>query len=171
MKVAIVHELLVKMGGAERIVKIFSDMFPNAPIFTLLYDEKKCGEVFQKEKVIKSCLQKYYKWGVPLFVLRTHMSSAIEEFDFTDYDLVISSSSAFAHGILTDTETKHLCYCHSPMRYAWDYTHEVIEQEKHKVFGGIRAIFARYFTHKLRIWDRSASCRADLLIANSATVQ
>lgn len=165
MKIAIVHELLIKLGGAERVVDVFQQMFPDAPIFTLLYDEKKCGSVFPKEKVVSSSLNKYYKVGIPMSFLRTKMPQAIEEFNFNEYDLVISSSSAFAHGILTDTGTKHLCYCHSPMRYVWDYFFEIQKENPSK------KAMIQYFGHKLRQWDYIASSRADQVIANSHTVQ
>jgi len=121
MKIAIVHDFLLKLGGAERVVKALSDMFPDAPIYTLLYDEKKVGSVFPKEKIKTSFLQKY-----PSFIRKRHrflthmMPRAIEEMDFSEYDVVISSSSAYSHGIITPVETNHICYCHSPMRYAWD---------------------------------------------------
>lgn len=168
MRIAIVHELLIKMGGAERVAKVFAEMFPEAPIFTLLYDEKKCGHDFPQERVIASSLQKYYNLGVPLSLLRTRMAQTIEEFDFSAYDLVISSSSAFAHGVLTDIHTKHLCYCHSPMRYVWDYFHE-IPREHH--FGAFRRHLFENYAHKLRLWDKVAADRPEKVIANSHTVQ
>ena len=125
MKVAIVQDFLLKLGGAERVVKVLSDMYPDAPIYTLLYDEQKVGHVFPKEKVRTSFLQKY-----PKFIRKRHrflmhkMPRAIEELDFSEFDVVISSSTAFSHGILTSLKTKHICYCHSPMRYAWDWSNE-----------------------------------------------
>ncbi len=172
MKIAIVHELLIKLGGAERVAKIFSEMFPKAPIYTLLYDEKKCGQDFPKEKVKTAKINESYKFGVPLSFLRTKMPKAIESFNFNDYDLVISSSSAFAHGILTNTDTKHLCYCHSPMRYVWDYYHQVADQQaKKSIFGRLKKAMIYNYAHKLRMWDFVASARAEKIIANSKTVQ
>lgn len=169
LKVAIVAELLVKMGGAERVVKKFADMYPEAPVYTLLYDEDKCGRDFSPGRVKSSFLQKFpgflrkrYRWFLKL------MPYAIESFDLSDYDLVISSSSAFAHGALSGSETVHVCYCHSPMRYAWDYTHEYFDQ---KWFGPVKKWLAKGAMEKIRLWDKVASDRPDFYIANSKHVQ
>lgn len=173
MKVTIFHELLVKLGGAERIAKVFADMFPDAPIYTLLYDEKKVGSVFPRERVIvPKSLQRWYKLGVPRRMLIGKMPTAVESFNFDDYDLVLSSSSAFAHGALTNTETKHLCYCHSPARYLWDQTNEVLKQQAERgILSPIKSWLMPKLFHTLRLWDYSAAERPDHLIANSKTVQ
>lgn len=165
MKVALVHDFLVRMGGAERVLKVLADMYPDAPIYTLLYDENVTGEVFPRERVRTSFLQKF-----PRFLRKRHrylsglMPLAMERFDFSRFDAVISSSSAFAHGILTGTDTKHVCYCHSPMRYAWDWTHEYLKENN---ITGVKLYFARTLTHKLRMWDKVAADRPDVYIANS----
>ena len=98
---------------------VFAEMFPDAPIYTLLYNEKVCGKVFPRERVKTSFLQKMptvlrnrQRYLLPL------MPRAIESFDLSGYDVVISSSNAYAHGALTGSTSKHICYCHSPMRYA-----------------------------------------------------
>lgn len=167
LKVAIVHEMLVKLGGAERVVKVLADMYPDSQIFTLFYDAKKCGEVFPPERVQTSFLQKYVNLGIPYQLLLGKMPLAIESFDFTGYDLVISSSSAFAHGIITNLETKHLCYCHSPMRYAWDYTHEYRREKGGKLI----QFWINWVLHKIRLWDQAAVDRVDVYLANSQNVQ
>ncbi len=168
-KVALIAELLVKMGGAERVVAKLSEMYPDAPIYTLLYDEKKCGKDFPADKVRPSFLQKFpklirrrYRWLLWL------MPYAAESFDLSDYDLVISSSSAFAHGALTGSEAVHICYCHSPMRYAWDYTHEYLHQ---KWFGPVKRWLATRSLEKIRLWDKVAADRPDHYIANSGHVR
>lgn len=166
-KVAIVHEMLVKLGGAERVLKVLSDLYPHSKIFTLFYDEKKCGEVFPKERVQTSFLQKYLKWRVPYQWLLPKMPLAIESFDFAEYDLVISSSSAFAHGLITNLETKHVCYCHSPMRYAWDYTFEYRREKG----GKLVQFLINWLLHSVRIWDQIASSRVDVYLANSENVR
>ncbi|MBI5414872.1 glycosyltransferase [Candidatus Peregrinibacteria bacterium] len=171
MKVALVHEMLVKMGGAERVLEVFQEMFPEAPIFTLLYDESVCGTVFPREKVQVSSLQKWVNFKIPRQFLVSKMPTAIESFDFSGFDLVLSSSSAFAHGILAPLMTKHISYIHSPMRYAWDYAHEYLREKSEGTFGGIKKIIIRNAVHKFRTWDFSASDRADLLLANSKTTQ
>ncbi len=170
MKVAIVHEMLVKMGGAERVITSLLKKYPNADIFTLLYDEKECGKTFPKEKVTTSRLQKWFKWGVPKQAMLPFMARAIEDFDFTGYDLVISSNSAFAHGVICPSDVPHICYVHAPMRYVWDYTHTYIE-EKTKSWKRVLKYPLQYLFTKLRLWDFSAAARPDVLMANSKTTQ
>jgi glycosyltransferase involved in cell wall biosynthesis len=169
LKVAIVAELLVKMGGAERVVKKLAEIYPEAPIYTLLFDEDKCGRDFSAGRIRPSFLQKlprwmrnHYRWLLPW------MPYAIESFDLSEYDLVISSSSAFAHGVLTNSETLHICYCHSPMRYAWDYTHEYLGE---KWFNPVKKFLASRALEKIRLWDKVASDRPDYYIANSKHVE
>ena len=169
MKVAIVHDFLLKLGGAERVVKVLSEMFPKAPIYTLLYDEKTVGKVFPKERVRCSFLQKY-----PAFIRRHHrllthkMPRAIEELDLEDFDVVISSSSAFSHGIVVPVKTKHICYCHSPMRYAWDYSNEYQIENN---LTGVKKFLYALLLKSLREWDFIASDRPDAYIANSRHVR
>lgn len=169
MKVAIVHDFLFKLGGAERVVKELADLYPDAPIYTLIYDEDKCGSVFPKERVRPApMLQRYPRFFQrrPQFLLN-RMPQAIEDFDFSEYDLVISSSGAFSHGIITGPQTKHLCYCHSPMRYAWDYTHEYLEE---KNMNWILEYSVRKILNQVRQWDRAAADRPDKYLANSKHV-
>ncbi len=169
MKVALVHDFLLKLGGAERVLKVLSDLYPKAPIFTLLYDEKKVGKVFPAEKVQTSFLQKY-----PYLIRKQHrfltykMPRAIEEMNLEDFDLVISSSSAFSHGIITSLTTKHLCYCHSPMRYAWDWTNEY---KKENQVSGLKGLAYGHLIKYLRQWDKIAADRPTKYIANSVNVQ
>ncbi len=169
MKVALVHDFLLKLGGAERVLKVLADMYPHAPIYTLLYDEEKVGSVFPKERVRTSFLQNY-----PRFIRKRHrffthkMPRAIEEFNFEEFDLVISSSSAFAHGIITPLGTKHICYFHSPMRYAWDWTNEY--RGENNISGWKYLLYSPLMKY-LRQWDFIASDRADLYLANSRNVQ
>lgn len=169
MKVALVHDFLVKLGGAERVLQVLSEMFPKAPIFTLFYDESKVGDVFPADKVKCSFLQKY-----PGFLRKRYrflinkFPRAVEEFDFSDYDLVISSNTAFSHGIITPVNTKHLCYCHSPMRYAWDWANEYREENSIK---GLKTLLYAPLMKYLRKWDFLAADRADAFIANSRNVK
>jgi len=165
MKIALVHEMMVKLGGAERVVRKLLDMYPKSPVYTLFYDQKAIQEWFQEVKIHPSHLQGAYallkspKW------LLSKMPHAIEAFDFRHYDAVISSSSAFAHGIKTG-QVKHLCYCHSPMRYAWDYSHEYTKN----MSGPMRFLVAHLLSD-LRQWDFRAADRAHKLVANSKHVQ
>lgn len=169
MKIAFVHDFLLRLGGAERVLKTWMDMYPDAPVYTLLYDEARVGEVFPKERVISSRLQKW-----PRFIPGMHklmfpfMPGAIEDFDLSDYDIVLSSSSAYAHGVVTNLETTHICYYHSPMRYAWDYTHQYVRDQKLGWFG---EMLVTHLLHKVRMWDFLAADRVDIPLANSKTVQ
>lgn len=168
MKVALVHDFLLKLGGAERVLKVFADMYPDAPIFTLLYDEEKVGKVFPKERVNTSFLQKYPKFLRKRHRLFTHkMPMAIESLNFSGFDLVISSSSSFAHGIIVPSSTKHICYCHSPMRYAWDHASEYVDEND---ISGLKRVLYSLLIKRLREWDSLASGRPDKYIANSQHV-
>lgn len=169
MKVALVHDFLVKLGGAERVLEVFCKMFPDAPIYTLFYDEDKVGDVFPEERVKCSFLQDYPDFLKKRYrFLVNKFPRAVEEFDFSGYDLVISSNTAFSHGILTPLKTKHLCYCHSPMRYAWDWSNEYREENKIR---GLKSIFYSPLIKYLREWDFLASDRPDMYVANSRNVK
>ena len=173
MKVAILHEMLIKLGGAEKVVENFMKLFPDATIFTLIYDEKKCGKVFPREKISpqvwKSKTQKRYNLFKKQRFCLALMAISVENFDFSEYDLVICSSSWFAHWAITKPETKFVVYCHSPARYMWDWTNE------YKRDLGLNFLWKKYFLkpfiertfYKNRQWDLMASSRADLIIANS----
>lgn len=169
MKIALVHDFLTRLGGAERVLKTLSTMYPKAPIYNLLYDENKVGGVFPREKIVFSSLQKF-----PSFVrnrqkyLLPIMPRAVEEWDFSQFDIVISSSSAFSHGIITPTHTKHISYCHSPMRYAWDWSNEYLEEQR---IGTVRKMAIAHLLKKIRMWDIAAVDRADKFLANSRHVR
>lgn len=166
MKIALVHEMLAKLGGAERVLKTLSNMYPKAPIYTLIRDKNKTGDWFKDKKIHPSYIQRAYDWVKSPKWLLSKMPHAIEQFNFNKYDVVISSSSAFAHGIKTNDKTKHICYCHSPMRYAWDYTHEYT-----KNYSGPMKWLVANLLKQIRIWDFKAADRADIIIANSKHVQ
>lgn len=169
MKIALVHDYLTRLGGAERVLRCLSELFPQAPIYTLLYDEAKVGAVFPKNKIIASRLQKW-----PAILRKRHrylvsmLPRLVEEWDFSGFDLVITSSSAFTHGIITPTKTHHLCYYHSPMRFAWDWTHEYIHEQR---IGPLRKIAIAHILKKLRMWDQTVCDRPDTIIANSQHVE
>ncbi len=167
MKVALVHDHLAQDGGAEKVLKIFTDMFPDAPIYTLLYDKQNAEKYYSGRKIETSIIQKlpggvkYYKWYMPF------MPMAVEFFDLTKFDLVLSDASAFAKGVITSTKTKHICYCHTPTRYLWSDTHQYINELKYnKYFKKVIALSL----NKIRVWDRIAADRVDVFIANSKFV-
>ena len=169
MKVAIVHDLLLRLGGAERVVLALRQIFPQAPIYTLLYDRQKMAPWFDNLDVRTSWLQK-----IPAAWRRNHkyllslMPLAIEGFDLGDFDLVISSSTAFAKGVITRAGTKHLCYCHGPARFLWEGSLIYLQNQE---LGWCRRQLARRAVHKLRLWDRSSARRVDHFVANSQTTQ
>lgn len=169
MKVALVHDFLIRLGGAERVLAALCELFPESPIYTLLYDEKKVGAVFPRENIRTSRLQ-----NLPSFLKKNHkyllpwMPQAVEEWDFSGFDLVLSSSSAFTHGILTPDHTRHICYMHSPMRYAWDWTHEYIKEQG---LGLVKRAAVAALLKKLRMWDQTVVDRADMFLANSQNVR
>jgi glycosyltransferase involved in cell wall biosynthesis len=167
-KIALVHDFLVCRGGAERVLLTLADMFPDAPVYTLLYDRDAMRGWFDDRDVRVSFLQKFpkflrkrYRWLLPFFPV------AIESFDVRDFDVVISSSSAWGKGIVTRLHTKHIAYVHSPMRYVWDYNERYLRE----IGGGRLSLLKRMLLSYLRVWDRQAADRPDVLIANSRYTQ
>lgn len=177
MKVALVHELLTMKGGAEKVLKVLSEMFPDAPICTLLYDERKLGDWFPKLRVRTSKVQPkpwhlaFGTWPLNHHLYLRKFPSAVENWDFSEFDLVISSSSAFAHGIITNGKPKHISYIHAPARYLWDRTHDVLDRAGKGPLGWLKKWHLSRTFHKLRIWDSESSERADVLLAASKEVQ
>ncbi|NUJ97423.1 glycosyltransferase family 4 protein [Candidatus Gracilibacteria bacterium] len=171
MKIAIIHEMFIKLGGAEKVVERLCNIFPQADLYTLIYDEKKVGNIFPKEKIKKIAYttQKVYELtGNQRFCL-PFMAKAIESLDFSNYDIVIASSSGFAHGAITKPETKFIVYYHSPARYLWDWTNEYKKDIGANT--GIKAFLFNSFFLKIRQWDYIASQRSDIHLANSRNVQ
>ena len=166
MKVAIIQEWLVSVGGSDKVVKAILDVFPDADIFTLVAKKEICDELgIPWEKVRTSFIQKLpfgvskYQSYLLLYPL------AVEQYDLRKYDLVISSSHAAAKGVLTKADQLHICYCHSPMRYVWDMYHEYLEEANlHK---GIRGRVVKYLLHRMRKWDAITGNRVDYFISNS----
>ncbi|MDP2672325.1 MAG: glycosyltransferase, partial [Nanoarchaeota archaeon] len=157
MKIALVHDDLVQWGGAERVLETLSEIFPEAPIYTLVYDENNeiIKEKFGSKKIITSFLQKFPGWKnfyKPLFFLHP---LAFEQFDFTGFDLVISQTTRFAKSIITKPETKHVCFCHTPPRFLWGFSGE----KKH------------WYFNFLQKFDNISSYRVDSWIAGSKNAQ
>lgn len=171
MKIALVHELLTMRGGAERVLRILAAMFPDAPIYTLLYDESKLGKWFPASRVRTSKLQKFTKFSTNHRLYLPFFPRAVEEWNFSEFDVVLSTSSAFVHGIITNSSPKHLAYINSPARYLWDRTHDVLREAGHGPLGPLKKFYLKRQFHKLRIWDSEAADRADKVIAASREVQ
>ncbi|MCX6808227.1 MAG: glycosyltransferase [Candidatus Berkelbacteria bacterium] len=167
-KVAFVCDFLTKFGGAQQVLLAMHETFPDAPIYCLLYDEKGTLGKFKKAKIIPSRLQNSILSSRPKYLL-PKFAAAVEEFDLSKFDIVISSSDSFAHGAITKPSTFHLCYCHTPMRYAWDWNQEYLV-ENHLGFG-IKGLIVRKIIHELRLWDRAAADRVDHWLANAENVK
>ena len=168
-KIAIVHDFLENYGGAESVLESFCELFPQAPIYTLIYNrdnvQKWDRDWIANKKIKESFLQKApgflrkrKKYLLPL------MPTAVEALNLREYDLVISSSSAFSKGIVIKPKTTHICYMHGPMRYVWDWNREYLEDQRLR---GKRKLFTRLFLNYLRTWDRASADRPDYIIANS----
>ncbi|MDR3559516.1 MAG: glycosyltransferase, partial [Candidatus Pacebacteria bacterium] len=168
IKVALVHDFLIQFGGAERFLEALAEMFPAAPIYTILYDPEKMRGKFAGRDIrtsffqkLPKCLRKRYKFLLPL------LPTAPETFDLRDFDLVISSSGAWSKGIVTRLNTIHIAYIHSPMRFVWDYNEKYLQEERKRKFG----LFIRPLFSYFRLWDKLAADRPDYLIANSKYTQ
>lgn len=174
MRIAIFHDFLVRMGGAEDVLAVFLKIFPDADVYSLFVDEKNFRKKFPDLKVTThktSQIKYFFLSKIPIFgkyATKLFLSSrkVIEQFDFSDYDLVIANSGAWSHGLITSVDTKFVVYMHSPMRFVWDYF-----QNYKKDLGS--EFFNIYLTRKLsnvRLWDTLAEKRDHLLICNSKTV-
>lgn len=164
MKVALVHDYLNQSGGAERVLAALCELFPSAPIYTLVYDTRATYREFANRQVYTSFLQR-----VP-FAVRYHrafaplMPFAIEQLDLQEYDLVISSSEAFGKGVITRPDAIHICYCHTPPRFLWDGSQEHLSYSTLPSFAKTLALpFLTY----LRMWDIQALPGVDYFFANS----
>lgn len=165
MKVAIIHFVLLYMSGGEKVLEALSKIYPDADIFTHVYDPKKISKIIKKHSIKTTFIQKLpfskklYKFYLPF------MPIALEQLDLSDYDLVISCESGPTKGIVPDPDALHICYCHSPMRYVWDRSHDYL---KSKSF--LTSLLMKKIIHYLKIWDHSSSSRVDLFISNSKFV-
>jgi glycosyltransferase involved in cell wall biosynthesis len=167
VKVAIVHDFLNQMGGAEQVVKVFREIFPEAPIYTSVYVPSAVCPSFRTADIRTSFMQrlpmiaKHARRYLPLYPY------AFEMFDLSGYDIVLSSSSSFAKGVITPPDTCHISYCYTPMRFAWNY-HTYIEQEP---FSRLVKFCLPYVIHRVRRWDEITSNRVDYFIAISNEIR
>lgn len=164
MKVAIVQEWLTNLGGSERVTLALSEIFPEALIFTSIFNPEKLPDNFKKLNIRTSFLQR-----IPM-AKRKHqmmfplMPYAFESFDFSEFDVVISSNHSCAKGIITGPKTLHICYCCTPTRYLWSNYHEYLQESNFNFFVN-KAIPG--LTNKLRLWDRVAADRPDKYVCIS----
>lgn len=163
MKIALAHDYLNQEGGAERVARVFCQTFPDSPLYTSLYDAARMDPFWQGVDLRTSFMQalrpsaRTAKALLPLYPL------AFESFDFSGYDVVLSSCSTFAKGLLTGPDTYHICYCHSPARFAWMY-HDYVARMSLGPVG--RAVLPAVVA-PLRVWDFAAAQRVDAFLANS----
>ncbi len=167
-KIAIVHYWLVNMRGGEKVIEAILDLFPAAEIFTLVYDPKKISDKINAQKIHTSFIQNIpfavskYQNFFPLFPF------AIEQFDLSKFDIVISSDSGFTKMALTRSDQLHVCYCHTPLRYAWDKYFEYLNETG---LGYFKRKAMQFFMHYVRLTDLASSFRVDHFIANSKNVR
>lgn len=163
--VALVHDFLLNFGGAEAVLKNMGELYPDAPIYVLMSNEDNARKWLGKKEIINSFLQK-----MPKFFKQRHkfllplMPTAPETFNLRDFDLVLSSSSGFAKGIIVKPRTMHICYMHAPMRYVWDWSHKYLDEQQ---LGGKAKLLTRMILSYLRMWDRASAERVDYFLANS----
>jgi glycosyltransferase involved in cell wall biosynthesis len=164
LRVALVHYWLVRRRGGEQVLEALADMFPQADIFTLVLDPASLSGALRHRRIYTSFLQRvpgirrHYQRFLPLFPL------ALENFNLEGYDLVISSESGPAKGVITGRRTCHVCYCHTPMRYLWDmYT----AYRENAPGGSLGRAFYSIVSHYLRLWDQLSAARVDYFVANS----
>ncbi|MGY3448846.1 glycosyltransferase involved in cell wall biosynthesis [Bradyrhizobium sp. USDA 4353] len=169
MRVAIVHDWLYVLGGAEKVLQEILRCYPGADVFTLfdlLRPEDRARLGFEKSHTSflqnMPFLRKHHRSYLPLMPL------AIEQLDLSSYDLVISSSCAVAKGVLTGPEQLHIAYVHSPMRYAWDLQHQYLQESGYAT--GVKGWIARALLHKMRIWDARTAHGPDAIFTNSQFV-
>jgi glycosyltransferase involved in cell wall biosynthesis len=165
MRVAIVHYWLVGMRGGEKVVEALCEMYPQADIFTHVYVPEMVSERIRQHRIIPTFVNalprapRMYKTYLPLMPL------ALEQLDLHGYDLVISSESGPAKGVIAPPEAVHVCYCHTPMRYIWNMYHDYRQGA-----GWLARHMMPPLTHYLRMWDVSSAMRVDSFVANSTTV-
>lgn len=162
MKIAIIHYWLVGMRGGEKVLESICELYPNADIFTHVIDPDKISNKLKQHKIETTFINKlpfakrYYQKYLPLMPL------ALEQLDLSEYDLIISTESGPAKGVITRPDATHICYCHTPMRYAWDMYHEYLRQQNF-----FTRMMMRPLLHYIRLWDFQSAARVDHFIANS----
>jgi len=167
-KVAIIHDWLTGMRGGERVLEELLLLFPQADIFTLVYDRDRVSNLISSHRIYESSLvklpfaRKHFRTLLPLFPW------AIESFELKGYQLVVSSSHCVAKGVIPPPDALHVSYVHSPMRYVWDMRSEYLNGNDTTEF---KRGIAGFATHYLRNWDASSACRVDRFIANSGHVR
>jgi glycosyltransferase involved in cell wall biosynthesis len=166
MRVAFIHDYLNQYGGAERVLEALHYLYPDAPVYTSIYDAKAMPAAMQLWDIRTSWMQRLPAWRRFFRAYLPFYPSAFESFDLSGYDLIISSSSAFAKGVIPAPGARHVCYCHTPMRFAWR-TDAYVERER--ITGLLRGVLGLVLT-QMRVWDVTSAARVDQFVANSQAV-
>ncbi|HLX12208.1 MAG TPA: glycosyltransferase [Bacteroidota bacterium] len=167
-KVALIHDWLTGMRGGEKVLEILCELYPDAPIYTLVHERGKVSPIIERHKIITSFLQKMpyattrYQYYLPLF------PTAIEQFDLSEFDLVISSSHAAAKGVRVKPGATHVCYCYTPMRYIWDQFDNYFGSGRSSL---LARLGMKFFRLHLQKWDVRSSKGVTQFIAISETVR
>jgi glycosyltransferase involved in cell wall biosynthesis len=164
MRIALVHDFLYTMRGAERVLDVLCELYPDADLHSLIYRKGSLNHRIENRRITASPLRFFpgnHRWWLPLYPW------AISRFDFAGYDLVISSSYAVAKGVRVPDGTPHICYCHTPMRYVWDMYEEYFHPSRR--WKPLRAMID-FMARRLRAWDVRTAAGVDAFIANSTTV-
>jgi glycosyltransferase involved in cell wall biosynthesis len=165
-RVALVHDFLLDVRGAERVFLALCDLFPDADLFTAVYDERGTEGRFAARRLTTSFLQRVRPDARTFRALLPLYPYAMEALDLSGYDLVISSSSAWAHGVIADPGAVHVCYCHNPFRYAWNAREATLAK-----YDPLRGAVLGLVFQRWRQWDWIAAQRVDLYAANSETTR
>ncbi len=166
MKIALVHEFLNQLGGAEKVLEDLLEIWPDATVHVILYDKNKTHRVFEKAKKKISWLDKFPLTHKHPRLFLPLMTQAIESFNFKDYDVVFSDSSSFAKGALSRGKL-HICYCHTPTRFVWTEPDYLKNQKYPGLFKGL----GKFALKRIKSWDYKAAQRPQFFIANSTNVQ
>lgn len=166
MRTAIIHYWLVNRRGGERVLEELCGLFPDADLFTHVHDPRALGSPVIARHSVRTTFVGRLPWAAKLYRhYLPFMPLALEQLDLRGYDLVLSSEAGPAKGVITAPETLHLCYCHSPMRYAWDLYHEYA-----RGFSRLRRALVAPLLHYMRLWDQASANRVDCFVANSEYV-
>lgn len=168
LRVALVHDWLTGMRGGEKCLEVLCEMFPRAPVYTLVHWKGRLSRTIESHPIHESWLARVplgrsrYRWFVPAY------PKAIESFDLSGYDLVVSISHCAAKGVITRADTLHVCYCNTPVRYFWDLASEYFAPGR---AGALERFLGPVIAHRFRLWDRLSSDRVDLFVGNSLNIR
>ncbi|MBX0328293.1 glycosyltransferase [Oscillochloris sp. ZM17-4] len=166
MRVALAHDYLNQYGGAERVLEALHLLYPDAPVYTSIYDPDAMPDHYREWDIRTSFMQGIPGWRKHFRRYFLLYPSAFESFDLSDYDLIISSSSAYAKGVIPRPGAVHLCYCHTPMRFAWR-TRDYVAREQ---ISGVQGAILPFLLTYMRLWDSVSNARVDAFVANSREV-